>query len=331
VSQSNPKSPRDPRAPRGFSPGFSPDERCLIGVSGGRDSVALLHQLLAAGFERLVVCHLDHGLRPESAEDARFVADLAKQHGLEAVVGRQDIAARAKRRRQSLETAGREARYGLFAQTARNRECPRLFLAHHADDQVETFLFNLFRGAASGGLAGMRPLTTRVIEGVTLHISRPLLGTWRDEIDAYIAQHHLAFREDASNAELTHTRNRLRHEIIPQLEKAFGREIRRSIWRTAEILREEDALLQSLVDPESTTPAMSVSTLTKEPVALQRRTLHAWLRHGGVPDIGFEEVEKVRHLLTARVAKANLPGGWHARRREKKLFLQPPDADGLSV
>ena len=314
-----------------MNPGFSPDERCLIGVSGGRDSVALLHQLLAVGFRQLVVCHLDHGLRPESADDARFVADLAKQHGLDAVVGRQDIAARAKRRRQSLETAGREARYGLFAQTARNRECPRLFLAHHADDQVETFLFNLFRGASTSGLAAMRPLTTRVIEGVTLHISRPLLGTWRDEIDAYVAKHGLDFREDASNAELHHTRNRLRHEVIPQLEKAFGREIRQSIWRTAEILREEDALLQSLAGTEPKTPELSVPDLRKEPVALQRRTLLAWLRHGGVANVGVGEVEKVRHMLTARVAKTNLPGGWHARRREKKLFLQPPDTDGLSV
>jgi len=310
--------------------GFSPDEPCLIGVSGGRDSVALLHQLLAAGFKQLVVCHLDHVLRPESADDAHFVADLAAQHGLEAVVGRQDIAARAKRRRQSLETAGREARYGLFAQTARNRDCPRLFLAHHADDQVETFLFNLFRGAATGGLAGMRPLTTRVIEGVTLHISRPLLGTWREEIDAYIAKHGLTYREDSSNAELLPTRNRLRHEIIPQLEKAFGREIRRSIWRTAEILREEDAILQGLVGTTSAAE-LSVSDLRERPVALQRRTLHAWLRHLGVPNIGFEEIEKVRGLLTGRVAKTNLPGGWHARRREKKLFLEPPDTNGLSV
>lgn len=330
MSRSNPKSPRDPRAPRGFFPGFSPDERCLIGVSGGRDSVALLHQLLEAGFRQLVVCHLDHGLRPESADDARFVADLAKQHRLEAVVGRQDIAARAKRRRQSLETAGREARYGLFAQTARNRECPRLFLAHHADDQVETFLFNLFRGAATGGLAGMRPLTTRVIEGVTLHISRPLLGVWRHEIDAYIAQHGLAFREDGSNAELAHTRNRLRHEVIPQLEQAFGREIRQSIWRTAEILRGEDTLLQGMVSPAL--PAeLSVPELQALPIALQRRTLHAWLRDRGVPNVGFEEIEKVRRLLAGRVAKTNLPGGWHARRREKRLFLQTPDGDRVSV
>lgn len=314
-----------------MKPGFSPDERCLIGVSGGRDSVALLHQLLAAGFKQLVVCHLDHGLRPGSADDARFVAELATQHGLEAVIGRQDVAARAKRRRQSLETAGREARYGLFVQTARNRDCPRLFLAHHADDQVETLLFNLFRGAATTGLAGMRPLAARKIDGVTLHISRPLLGTWREEIDAYIAKHRLTYREDASNTELVHTRNRFRHEVIPYLEKTFGREIRRSIWRTAEVLREEDALLQSLIEPESTAAELSVPVVRGRPVALQRRLLYTWLRQRGVPNIGFEEIENVRRLLTDRVAKVNLPGGWHARRREKKLFLQPPDIDGLSV
>jgi tRNA(Ile)-lysidine synthase len=312
-------------------PGFSPDERCLIGVSGGRDSVALLHQLLALGFKNLIVCHLDHALRAESADDARFVADLAALHGLEAVIGRQDIAARATRRRQSRETAGREARYGLFAQTARNRECPRLFLAHHADDQVETFLFNLFRGAATGGLAGMRPLATHIIEGVTLQISRPLLGTWRAEIDTYIAKHSLAFREDASNVEPGPTRNRLRHEIIPQLEKTFGREIRRAIWRTTEILREEDALLQNMAGTVATTAELSVPELRERPVALQRRSLHTWLRRQGVPDVGFDEVENVRRLLTAHVAKTNLPGGWHARRRAKKLFLQPPGTDGVSV
>ena len=94
------------------SPNFPrPDERCLIGVSGGRDSVALLHLLLGAGFKRLTVCHLDHGLRAESREDARFVAALAKQLGINAVIARENVAARAKRKRLSLETAAREARY----------------------------------------------------------------------------------------------------------------------------------------------------------------------------------------------------------------------------
>jgi tRNA(Ile)-lysidine synthase len=312
-----------------MNPGFSPDQRCLIGVSGGRDSVALLHQLLAAGFRDLIVCHLDHGLRPESAEDARFVSELAAQHGLEAVIGRQDVAARAKRRRQSLETAGREARYGLFTQVSRNRDCPRLFLAHHADDQVETFLFNLFRGAAMSGLAAMRPLTTRTIDGVRLDISRPLLGVWRAEIDAYVAKHGLAFREDASNTDPRHTRNRLRHELLPAIERALGRDVRTTIWRTAEILRAEDELLAAMIAEQDLSPELSVPALIALPLAIQRRLLHAWLKAQGVPDVGYDEVEAVRALLAGRRAKCNLSGGWHARRRTKRLFLEPPNA-GLS-
>jgi tRNA(Ile)-lysidine synthase len=301
---------------------FSPEERCLIGVSGGRDSVALLHQLRAAGFHQLIVCHLDHALRPESGEDARFVESLSAKLGCEFVLKRQDIATLAQRRKKSLETTAREARYDFFAQVAQERACPRLFLAHHADDQVETLLFNLFRGAGAGGLAGMSPLSSRTIDGVTLQISRPLLGTWREEIDEYVARHHLSFVEDASNTDRKFTRNRLRHEIIPALEHAFDREIRRAIWRSAEILRAEDELLAALAS--GTPPELDVPVLTSEPVALQRRRLHAWLRLHGVPDVGFTEVEAVRALLAGRPAKANLPGGWHARRRAKRLFLEPP-------
>ncbi len=307
--------------------GFAPEERCLVGVSGGRDSVALLHQLHAAGFRELIVCHLDHGLRSESGAEARFVEKLAAQFHFEFVLQREDISALAKHRHKSLETTAREVRYSFFAHVAREHDCPRLFLAHHADDQVETLLFNLFRGAGSNGLAGMSPLTTRTVDGVPLQISRPLLGTWREEIDDYVSRHRIAFVEDASNSDRKFTRNRLRHEVIPLLEQAFGREIRRAIWRSAEILRAEDELLGELIGHAS--PELSVPALAVEPVAVQRRRLHAWLKSQRVPDVGFAEVEVVRALLSGRTAKANLPGGWHARRRAKRLFLEPP-LNGLS-
>lgn len=307
--------------------GFAPEERCLVGVSGGRDSVALLHQLHAAGFHDLIVCHLDHGLRSESGDEARFVEKLAGQFHFKFVLKREDVSALAKQRHKSVETTAREARYSFFAQVARQHDCPRLFLAHHADDQVETLLFNLFRGAAAHGLAGMSPLTARAVDGVPLQISRPLLGTWREEIDDYVSRHRLAFVEDASNSDRKFTRNRLRHEVIPLLEQSFGREIRRAIWRSAEILRAEDELLGELIGPPS--PELSVPALAIEPVAVQRRRLHAWLKSQGVPDVGFAEVEAVRALLSGRTAKANLPGGWHARRRAKRLFLEPP-LNGLS-
>lgn len=307
---------------------FPPDARCLIGVSGGRDSVALLHLLRGAGFEKLIVCHLDHALRAESAEDARFVAQLAKRLGLKAVVARENVAARAKRKRQSLETAAREARYAFFARVARAEKCPRLFLAHHADDQVETLLFHLFRGSAAAGLAGMRALTERTIGGVTLQIARPLLGTWREEIDAYIAGHQFAFREDASNNDPRHTRNRLRHEIIPALEQAFGRDIRRAVWRAAEILRDEDDFLATQPALRDLPERLATAALLGLPVALQRRVIHAWLKARGVGGVGFGEVESVRGLLAGSRAKVNLPGGYHARRRARQLFLEGPAASG---
>ena len=300
---------------------FPPDERCLIGVSGGRDSVALLHLLLGAGFKRLTVCHLDHGLRAESREDARFVAALAKQLGINAVIARENVAARAKRKRLSLETAAREARYAFFARVARAEKCPRLFLAHHADDQAETFLFNLFRGSAAAGLAAMRPLTSRTVGGVTLQIARPLLGMWREEIDAFIAEHALPFREDASNTDPRHTRNRLRHEIIPAIERALGRDIRRAVWRAAEILRDEDDFLAARPELRDIPETLETTALRAQPVALQRRIIHAWLKSQGVADVGFAEVESVRGLLAGRRAKVNLPGGLHARRRAKQIFL----------
>ena len=303
---------------------FPPDERCLIGVSGGRDSVALLHLLLGAGFKKLAVCHLDHGLRAEGADDARFVAALAKQLGLKAVSARENVAARAQRKKQSLETAAREARYAFFARVARAQKCPRIFLAHHADDQAETFLFNLFRGSAAAGLAGMRPLTTRTVGAVTLQIARPLLGMWREEIDAFIAARAIAFREDASNADPRHTRNRMRHEIIPAIERALGRDIRRAVWRAAEILRDEDDFLASRPELRDLPETLQTSALRAQPVALQRRIIHAWLKSQSVADVGFAEVEAVRGLLAGRRAKVNLPGGLHARRRAGRLFLARP-------
>ena len=300
---------------------FPPGERCLIGVSGGRDSVALLHMLLGAGFKKLTVCHLDHGLRDEGREDARFVEALAERHGLKLASARVNVAALAKRKKLSLETAAREARYAFFARVARTEKCPRLFLAHHADDQAETFLFNLFRGSAAAGLAAMRPLATRTVGSVTLQIARPLLGMWREKIDAYIAAQKIAFREDTSNTDPRHTRNRMRHEIIPAIERALGRDIRRAVWRAAEILRDEDDFLAARPELRDLPETLETSALRAQPVALQRRIIHTWLKAQSVADVGFAEVEAVRALLAGPRAKVNLPGGLHARRRAGRIFL----------
>ena len=309
-------------------PRFAPSDTHLIGVSGGRDSVALLHALVAAGYRRLIVCHLDHRLREGSEEDARFVAALAKAWKLRVEIGRENVAARAKRQQQSLETAARHARRAFFGKLARLHECPRTFLAHHADDQVETFLFNLFRGAGATGLGAIRPLA---MDDDGRQTARPLLGIWREEIDAYIAAHRLEFREDVSNLDPRFTRNRLRHEIIPALSAAFGRDVRGAVWRAAEILREEDEFLSALPAVRHLPAELPVRELRELPVALQRRLLQRWLKAGGIELVGFDEVEGVRALLSGARAKANLPGGWHARRNTGRIFLQAPAGAALSA
>ena len=223
----------------------------------------------------------------------------------------------------SIETAAREARYAFFAETARRRNCRTIFVAHHADDLVETFLINLFRGAGNAGLAAMREISTRRIDGVDLTIVRPFLCVWRKEIDDYVSEHRLKFREDATNKNLTPLRNRIRHRVIPYLEKMLGRNIRQNIWRTAMIAADEEKWIESELH-DSTHADFSVVKLRALPIALQRRALLKWLRAQNVSDIGFDAIERVRSLADrdTRIAKVNLPENRHARRRAGKIFLE---------
>src|SRR5205823_5150002 len=274
---------------------FPPSRRYLIGVSGGRDSIALLHHLVDLGYNKLVVCHLNHQLRGrESRRDARFVEKIARNL-FDCEIGSTDVGALAKRSKLSIETAARFARLGFFVEVARRRRCPRIFLAHHADDLVETALLNLFRGAGPAGIAAMRRISVHYIGKTQLTILRPLLAIWRKEIDAYVRERGLEFREDATNRILRALRNRIRHRILPDIEKQFGRDVRRTIWRAAQIWTEEEALLDSLVSKELTSAThLSAPSLRKMPVALQRRTILRWLRAGKVPDVSFDLVENIR-------------------------------------
>jgi len=304
---------------------FPPSRRYLIGVSGGRDSIALLHHLVDLGYNKLVVCHLNHQLRGrESRRDARFVEKIARNL-FDCEIGSTDVGALAKRSKLSIETAARFARLAFFVEVARRRRCPRIFLAHHADDLVETALLNLFRGASPGGMAAMRKISVHRIGKTQLTILRRLLGVWRGEIDAYINYRHLEFREDATNAVLHSSRNKIRHRILPDIEKQFGRDVRQTIWRAAQIWSEEEAVLDSLVSTEMISSAnLAVVALRKMPVALQRRTILRWLRAGKVADVSFDVVENVRSLIKpgAKIAKINLPRDQHVRRRAGKIFIE---------
>src|SRR5437899_6807623 len=238
---------------------FPRDARYLIGVSGGRDSVALLHWLINLGYKKLIVCHLNHQLRGRSSDaDARFVEKLAGKYQVDFEMGAAKVRVLAKKKKMSLETAARDARYSFFAKAAKRHRCHTIFLAHHADDLVETFLLNLIRGAGLTGLAAMRDVSTRRVDNVDLAIVRPLLSVWRTEINDYVREHRLKFREDASNKNLAPMRNRIRNRIIPYLEKILGRNIRQNICRTAIIAAEEENWIDNQL-PDSTHAELSVA------------------------------------------------------------------------
>jgi tRNA(Ile)-lysidine synthase len=294
----------------------------LVGVSGGRDSVALLHALAEAGLERLVVCHLDHMLRPDSDEDAWFVSELAGKYGYPFEADRVNVKNIAEERGLSIEAAGREVRYEFFTQVARTHWIPRVLLAHHADDQVETLLLNLFRGSGRTGLAAMQPVSIREVRGARMEIHRPLLGVWRDEVSSYVNKHRLRFHEDKSNADPRFTRNRVRHEVLPFLEKSFDRDLKRVLWRTASVLAAEEEFLASKTPRVAASP-LKTADLQALPAALQRRVVHAWLRSHEIADISFEDVESVRSLIPGpKPAKVNLAGKKHARRRAGEIFIE---------
>lgn len=295
----------------------------LVGVSGGRDSMALLHALVAAGYKNLVVCHLNHGLRGRaSAADERFVVRAAAKLGLPVETARAQTARFAGEQGKSLELAARELRHAFFRACASRRRCHRIILAHHADDQVETCLFQFLRGSGAAGLAGMRAAS----KSGRLQILRPLLDVFRADIEAYVREMAVAFREDATNADPKHTRNRIRHDVLPAIEKAFGPSFRAAILRASGILRLENDWLESQA-PELPASFSCHEVRSLHP-ALQSRAVHRWLGKNGVPEPGLQETRRVLSLLDVEAgpAKVSLPGKAHARRRGGVIFLESGSA-----
>jgi len=283
----------------------------LVGVSGGVDSVALLHALIRTG-RKPVVLHFDHGWRTESRADAEWVRELAVKWGLKHVAGKM----RATKKHREAEA--RAARYAFFAQTAQRLGLPDLVLAHHADDQVETFLMQLLRGSGAAG-RGMDPVSKR--NGLVLH--RPWLGIWKKEIVAYARKQKLVWRDDATNADTRHRRNLIRRRVLPYLRKQVSPQVTENLLRAAEIQRAESEWLDALCAEAGGQPELAVKVLRATPLAQQRRTILRWLQGRGVKDISFADVETVRGLLENDIpAKVNLSAGKFARRRSGKIFVE---------
>jgi len=311
------------------------DQRVLVAVSGGADSVALLRGLTAiAGNDardRLVVAHVDHQLRgDQSAADARWVQSLASGPGLPCIVHQADVAARASERGESIELAARNARYELLTETAREAGCPAVALAHTSDDQVETILHRILRGTGPRGLSGM-PVSRPLADGIRL--VRPMLNVSREQVEAWLLEIGQEFRTDPSNAGLDHTRNRLRNVLLPRLEAEFNPQVRRALltlgqqasevsaWLTAQA---EDLAGRVLVQAGPDVLRIDCGPIEGQPMVLVRETLNVVWSRAGWPlgGMSFRDWERLAGLVLGVGTAETLPGGVDARRRAGLLVLR---------
>ncbi|MDI6893902.1 MAG: tRNA lysidine(34) synthetase TilS [Bacillota bacterium] len=328
---------------------FSPGDAIVVAVSGGADSVALLHvmgRLAKRMGLRLHAGHLNHLLRADQAEeDARFVADLARSLGIPCTVGREDVAARAASSGTGLEEAGREARYAFLGRLAGDVGARRIALGHTRDDQAETVLMRIIRGAGIEGLAGIPPVRGSIV--------RPLLRVGHAELEEYCRQQGLTWRVDPYNFDPGYLRNRVRHHLLPCLEEVAGAGVRERLAELAEALRPDVEWLrgveeQTLADVSSRRGEgvlIDLGRLPALPPALRRRVLRRAILTVKRPgrQVGLAHVQAVLDLLGGRAVpedegglagarstghrpaaeEVHLPGGVVARLTPDGLALEP--------
>src|SRR5262245_35936828 len=256
--------------------GLNKDRPILVGVSGGPDSMCLMHVLRNAGY-RVIVAHFNHKLRSDADMDANAVEQAASRFDLPSVMESGDVRSFAEREKLSIEEAARILRYRFLMKQARLAKAQAVAVGHTADDQVETVLMHFIRGAGLAGLKGMSYRTVIPTFDSEIPIVRPLLDFWREEIVVYCAANGLRPRHDPSNASLDFFRNRLRHLLIPTLE-SYNPRFREVVWRTARSLAGDHEALakvmddmwkQCVVQENADFVAFDTSTLTKQPLGLQ--------------------------------------------------------------
>jgi tRNA(Ile)-lysidine synthase len=321
-------------------------DRLAVAVSGGADSVALLCLLLELRAELgivLSVAHVNHKLRGEEAdEDERFVAKLARRHGLELHAFEASVAGKQS---SGIEAAARELRYGFLRQLAREGRVTKIATAHTLDDQAETILLRLFRGTGIRGLSGIHPRIVFEEQGQAYgELVRPLLGLRRAALQEFLRERGQGWREDSSNRDIAFLRNRVRHRLLPMIGEEFGEAAIEHMGELAEIARAEEEHW-GRVHPEvrewgggaggdeprqaAPLPGLAVAPLLALRLAAQRRLVRAWLEMYA-PDlsISFRLIEEALELaqgslkgsLTRRPAgrKLELPGGWSLVRRDSQ-------------
>ena len=319
-----------------------PESVVVVGVSGGPDSIALL-EFLAEYRERpgirtgeLVVGHVNHGLRgAESEEDAAFVERAAERLGLRCLTARVEPRLRQRERRESKEAAARALRYEALRKMATEVGADRVAVAHTADDQAETVLLRLIRGAGLAGLSGMLPV--RKLHGI--YLVRPLLTTTRGLVLEYVNRRALAYRLDSSNLQPDARRNFLRLEILPRIREAMNPSISQSLVRGAAIFREADAyvagearrILPALIrarDPGKI--ELDAAGMLHYPEFLRKYLFRCVLQelNGDTLDFSTAHIDALHSLLTSHTGRsADIPLGIRARRERGTLVLRKRETE----
>lgn len=291
----------------------------VVAVSGGPDSISLLHilyRLREILNINLVVAHLNHQFRDaESDADACFVREIAKCLHIEAYIESRDVSAYCKRHGVSAQVGAREVRYNFLSEVAVKTGASRIALGHHADDQAETILLHLIRGAGSGGLKGMLPVRDNFF-------IRPLLAVRRRDIETYCKYHRLATRQDSSNAQTKYMRNRVRFELMPLLESKFNANLVDSLNRLGEICRDEDDYLEKQsaniyyhvrLQSDDNAVVLDKSRLLNCHLSLLRRVVRrAWSEIcGDKDDLSYGHIEQILKIINdgGGYRQINLPRG----------------------
>jgi tRNA(Ile)-lysidine synthase len=304
-----------------------PGARVLVGLSGGSDSVALARLLLDLSthgeFTVAGLAHLNHGLRASAARDEAFCRQFGARVGLPIAIERADVAAYAAGHGLSTEDAARRLRYAFLERTAAAMQAACIAVGHTQDDQAETFLLKLMRGAGLTGLGGVYPRRDRVI--------RPLLDVARADLRAYLEGLGEPWVDDESNEDLSNPRNRVRHRVLAELDRAAGGPTRPAIARAAAIIREDAQWLdelgrerfQAVATECGSALELDVHGLTQAPPPVRRRVLlEAMRRTANGREIGLEHVEAVLALLGGGQGGVDVPGS-RVERRGGKLVLVP--------
>ena len=308
-------------------PMFHTGDLVAVAVSGGGDSLVLLDVLVRLAEEEgitLRVIHVDHGLRPESGEEAAFVEGVAAHYGLPCRVMRVEVPGAGAGMGMSPEEVAREARYRAFEEELEQTGAARLATGHTADDRAETLLLRLIAGAGPRGLGSIPPVRHPYV--------RPLIQVWRREVDAYTPFLPFPPRLDPSNLDVSVPRNRVRHRLLPLLEEEYNPSVRQALLREADILASLGDLLESLAgeaEREDVTMTargleINIETLRSRPLAIRRQLITGSLRRLGIePD--FDLVEDIRcRLLEAKGnPRLDLGPDLVARRIYDRLILGP--------